>query len=35
MPGQAAPVDGWLVPSDGPGFGLEIPAEWLEPYGSV
>jgi L-rhamnonate dehydratase len=35
LPGQAAPVDGWLVPSDGPGFGLDIPEEWLEPYGSA
>jgi L-rhamnonate dehydratase len=35
LPGQAAPVDGWLVPSDRPGFGLDIPEEWLEPYGST
>jgi L-rhamnonate dehydratase len=35
LPGQAAPVDGWLVPSDAPGFGLDIPEEWLEPYGSA
>ena len=35
LPGQAAPVDGWLVPSDAPGFGLEIPEKWLEPYGSA
>jgi len=32
LPGQAVPRDGWLVPSDAPGFGLEIPEEWLEPY---
>jgi L-rhamnonate dehydratase len=32
LPGQAAPQDGWLVPSDGPGFGLDIPEEWLTPF---
>jgi hypothetical protein len=32
LPGQALPKDGWLTPSDGPGFGLEIPADWLEPF---
>ena len=31
LPGQALPKDGWLVPSDAPGFGLDIPGEWLEP----
>jgi len=29
LPGQAVPADGWLVPSDGPGFGLEVLEEWL------
>ena len=24
--------NGWLVPSDAPGFGLEIPEEWIEPF---
>lgn len=32
LPGQAVPQDGWLVPNDAPGFGLEIPEEWLEPF---
>ncbi|MBN1399292.1 MAG: L-rhamnonate dehydratase, partial [Anaerolineae bacterium] len=32
IPGVAAPKDGWLVPSDAPGFGQEIPAEWLTPF---
>lgn len=32
LPGQAIPVDGWLTPSDAPGFGLEIPASWLVPF---
>ena len=32
LPGQAVPKDGWLVPSDAPGFGLEIAEEWLEPF---
>lgn len=32
LPGQAAPRDGWLVPSDAPGFGLEIPSDWLVPF---
>jgi L-rhamnonate dehydratase len=31
LPGQAVPHDGWLVPSDAPGFGLEIPESWLVP----
>jgi L-alanine-DL-glutamate epimerase-like enolase superfamily enzyme len=32
LPGQAVPKDSWLVPTDAPGFGLEIPVEWLEPF---
>lgn len=32
LPGQPVAVDGYLVPSDAPGFGLEIPEEWLEPW---
>jgi L-alanine-DL-glutamate epimerase-like enolase superfamily enzyme len=32
FPGQAAPEDGWLTPNDAPGFGLEIPEEWIEPF---
>jgi L-rhamnonate dehydratase len=32
IPGQPVAKDGWLVPSDAPGFGLEIPEEWIEPF---
>jgi L-rhamnonate dehydratase len=32
LPGQAIPKDGWLVPTDAPGFGLEIPEAWLAPF---
>ncbi len=32
LPGQALPRDGWLVPSDAPGFGLELREEWLAPF---
>ena len=32
LPGQAVPKDGWLVPSDAPGFGLELLPEWIEPF---
>ena len=32
LPGQPVPRDGWLVPSDRPGFGLEIEEEWIAPY---
>ncbi|MCL4545431.1 MAG: L-rhamnonate dehydratase, partial [Chloroflexi bacterium] len=32
LPGQAVPEDGWLTPSAAPGFGLEIPPEWLSPF---
>ena len=32
LPGATAPVDGWIVPNDGPGFGLGIEEEWLEPF---
>lgn len=32
LPGQAQPQDGYLVPSDAPGFGLEIPETWLSPF---
>lgn len=32
IPGLAKPVDGWIVPSDGPGFGLEIPESAFEPF---
>ena len=32
LPGQAMPVDGWLVPSDAPGFGLDILEDWIKPF---
>jgi len=32
IPGQAVCEDGYLVPNDAPGFGLEIPEDWLEPF---
>jgi L-rhamnonate dehydratase len=32
LPGQAIPKDGWLVPSDAPGFGLEVIDSMIEPY---
>ncbi len=32
LPGQAAPQDGWLIPSDAPGFGLDIPTDCIQPY---
>jgi L-rhamnonate dehydratase len=31
LPGQAIPSDGWLVPSDAPGFGLDVEEDWLVP----
>lgn len=32
MPGVPAAVDGRVVPSDAPGFGLEITEEWIVPW---
>ncbi len=32
FPGMPVPENGWLVPSDAPGFGLDIKDEWLEPF---
>lgn len=32
LPGQACPENGWLVPSNAPGFGLEVPEACLEPF---
>ena len=32
MPGVPVPKDGYLVPSDAPGFGQEIAAEWIRPW---
>lgn len=32
IPGLAMPEDGYLVPSDAPGFGMDIKEEWIEPW---
>ena len=32
LPGMAAPKDGRMVPSDGPGFGVEITEDMLSPF---
>lgn len=32
VPGQAVALNGWIEPNDAPGFGHEIPEEWLEPF---
>jgi len=32
LPGQPVPVDGWLTPSDAPGFGLEVPQASITPF---
>jgi len=32
IPGQAIPKEGWLVPNDAPGFGLEFTEEQIVPY---
>jgi L-rhamnonate dehydratase len=32
VPGMAVPRDGYLVPSDAPGFGMEIENEWITPW---
>ena len=32
LPGVPVAKDGYLTPSDAPGFGMEIPAEWLTPF---
>jgi len=32
LPGQAVPKDGYLTPNDAPGFGLDVPDEWFEPF---
>ena len=30
LPGTAVIEDGYLVPNDAPGFGIEIDLEWIE-----
>jgi L-rhamnonate dehydratase len=32
LPGSPVPHDGWTVPGQGCGFGIEIPLEWLTPF---
>ena len=32
IPGVAVPKDGYLVPSDAPGFGQEILEEWIRVW---
>jgi L-rhamnonate dehydratase len=32
LPGQAIPQNGWLTPSNAPGFGLEIEPAWITSY---
>ena len=32
IPGMAMPIDGYLIPNDAPGFGLDIQPDWIEPY---
>ncbi len=32
VPGQAIPKDGWLVPNDAPGFGLEVSEKDIQPF---
>ena len=32
LPGISVPKNGRVVPSDAPGFGLEIPDEWIVPW---
>ena len=33
MPGMPMPRDGCVLPSDAPGFGMEIKKEWIRPWG--
>ncbi len=32
LPGTTTPQEGWLSVNEGPGFGVEIPEAWLEPF---
>ncbi|MBN2392320.1 MAG: L-rhamnonate dehydratase [Anaerolineae bacterium] len=32
LPGVAVPKDGYLVPNDAPGFGIDVVPEWLESF---
>nr|ANO58300.1 L-alanine-DL-glutamate epimerase [uncultured Alphaproteobacteria bacterium] len=32
IPGMPMPIDGYIKPSDAPGFGMEINQEWIVPW---
>ena len=32
IPGMPMPKDGYVIPSDAPGFGMEIKDEWVVPW---
>ncbi len=32
IPGVPVPKDGYVTPSDAPGFGMEIKEEWIKPW---
>ena len=32
IPGLAVPKDGYVTPTDAPGFGMEIRDEWITPW---
>ena len=32
IPGMVTAKDGYIIPSDAPGFGLEIPSEWIRDW---
>jgi L-rhamnonate dehydratase len=32
IPGMPMPKDGCVIPSDAPGFGMEIKDEWVVPW---
>jgi L-rhamnonate dehydratase len=32
IPGMSMPKDGYVVPSDAPGFGMEVKADWIQPW---
>jgi len=35
LPGVPLPKDGWIVPSDAPGFGFDLPLDWFTPFDAV
>ncbi|MCH7906040.1 MAG: hypothetical protein IIC29_10365 [Chloroflexi bacterium] len=35
IPGMPMPKDGYVTPSDAPGFGMEIKEEWINPWDHV